>query len=60
MIALGLSSVHTEKNVISSLSYTFLSSTKGLNDNEALCCCVLMGMKPEASDLSTISRIATR
>ena len=27
----GLANVNTEKNVISSLSYTFLSSTLGLN-----------------------------
>ena len=31
-----------------------------LNGNEALCCHFLMGMKPAASDWSTISRIATR
>ena len=29
-----------------------LSSTPGLNGNEALCCRVLMGMKPTASDRS--------
>ena len=51
---------HTDENVISPLLYTFLSSTPGLNGNEALCCHVLMGMKPTASDWSTISRIATR
>ena len=56
----GLANVYTEENVISSLLYTFLSSTPGLNGNEALCCHVLMGMKPTASDWSTISRIATR
>ena len=35
----GLANVYTEKNVISSLLYTFLSSTSppGLNANEALC-----------------------
>ena len=38
---------------------TFLSSTSGLNGNEALCCHVLMGIKPAASDWSMISRIAT-
>ena len=43
---LGLANVNTEKNVISSLLYTFLSSTQGLNGNEALCCSVLIGMKP--------------
>ena len=31
----------------------------GLNGNEALCCRVLMGTKPAASDWSTISHIAT-
>ena len=44
----GLANVATEKNVILSLLYTFFSSTLGLNGNEALCCCVLMGMKPAA------------
>ena len=53
-----LANANMEKNVISSLLYTYLSSTLGLNGNEALCCHVLMGMKPK--DLSTISRIATR
>ena len=33
----ALANVNTEKNVISSLLYTFLSSTPGLNGNEALC-----------------------
>ena len=56
----GLAKVNTEKNVISSLLYTFLSNTQGLNGNEALCCRVLMGMKPAASDWSMISRIETR
>ena len=56
---LGLANVNTENNVLSSLLYTFLSRTPGLNGNEALCCCILMGMKSMASDLSTISRIAT-
>ena len=51
--------VNTEKNVISSLLNTFLSSTPGLNGNEALCCRVLMGMMPAVSDWSMISRIAT-
>ena len=54
-----LANVNMEKSVILSLLYTFLSSTLGLNGNEALCCRVLMGMKPWASDLSTISRSAT-
>ena len=48
-----LTNVNTEKNVLSSLLYTVLSSTPGLN--EALCCRVLMGMKPAASDWSTIT-----
>ena len=55
----GLTNVYTEKDGISSLLYTFLSSTQGLNGNKALCCCVLMGMKPAVSDWSTISCIAT-
>ena len=33
------------------------SSTIGLNDNEALYCCVLMGLKTLASDWSTISAL---
>ena len=56
----GFANVNTEKNVLSSLLYTFLNSTPGLNGNEALCCSVLMGMKPAASDWSMISRIVTR
>ena len=35
-----------EKNVISPLLYSILSSTPGLYGNEALYCRVLMGMKP--------------
>ena len=46
----ALANINTENNVILSLFYIFLSSTPGLNDNEALCCHVLMGMKPAASD----------
>ena len=56
----GMANVNMEKNVILSLLYTFLSRTPGLNGNEALCCRVLTGMKPAASDWSMISRIATR
>ena len=50
-----LANVDTENNVILSLLYTFFSSKMGLNGNEALCCCVLMGMKPATSDWSMIS-----
>ena len=46
LLHLGLANVNTENNVISSLLYTFLSSTPGLNGNEALFCSVLMVMKP--------------
>ena len=46
----GLANVNIEKNVVSPLLYTFLSSTPGLNGNEAICCHVLMGIKPAASD----------
>ena len=53
----GLAKVNMGKNVILSLLYTFFSSTQGLNDNEVLCLYVLMGMKPTASDWSTISCI---
>ena len=49
-----LANVNTEKNVLSSLLYTSLSSTPGLNGNEALCCRLLMAMRPGASDWSTI------
>ena len=55
----GLANVNTENNVLSSLLYTFPFSTPDLNGNEALCCRVLMGMKPGASDWTTISCIAT-
>ena len=55
----GLANVNTEKDILSSLLYTFISSTLGLNGNEALCCLVLMEMKPAASDWSKISHIAT-
>ena len=47
----------TENNVLSSLLYTFLSTTPGLNGNEALCYCVLMGMKPVASDCMVNSHV---
>ena len=55
----SLANVNTEINVISSLVYTILSSTPGLNGNESLCCCVLMGMKPRVSDWSTVSHFTT-
>ena len=42
----GLANVNTEKNIISPLLYTFLSSTLDFNGNEALCYCILMGIKP--------------
>ena len=51
-----LANVNAEKNVRS----PFHSSTPDLNDNEALCCREFMGMKPAASDWSTVSRIVTR
>ena len=56
----GLVNVNAKIHVISLLLYTFLSSTPGLNGNEALCCRDFMGMKPAASDWSTVSRITTR
>ena len=55
----GLANVNMEKNVTSSLLHTLMCSTPGLNGNEALCCRVLIGMKPMASDWSTISGIET-
>ena len=51
----GLANVNTEKNVISLLLYTFLSSTPGFNGNEAHCYHVLMGMKPAASVWSMVA-----
>ena len=54
---LGLANLNMEKNVLVSL-HTFLSSTPGLNGNEALCCGALMKMKHAASDWSAISRIS--
>ena len=50
-----LANVNMEKNVISSLFYTFFSSTLGLNGKEALCFRVLMGMKPVASDWTMVN-----
>ena len=46
-----------KNDVISLLLYNFHSSTLGLNGNEALCCCVLMGKKPTASDWSMIAAL---
>ena len=48
----GLANIDMEKNALSSVLCTYLSSTLGLNGNEAPCCRVLMGMKPVASDWS--------
>ena len=42
----GSSKIYTEKNVISSLLYTFLSKRlPGLNGNDTLSCCALMRLK---------------
>ena len=58
----------TEKNVIIIIvkyirfQYKHLQKTipnDGLNGNESLCCHVLMGMKPAASEWSKISLIVT-
>ena len=49
-----------EKNVILSLLYTFFNRILVLKDKEALCCHVLIGMKPAASYWSTINRIVRR
>ena len=51
----SLTNVNMEKNLISSLLYTFLSSTLGLNGNEAHYSRVLMGMKPVASDWTMVN-----
>ena len=56
----NLANVNMENNIISALLYTFCSITLGLNGNEALYCRVLMGMKPAASDWSTIWPTLTR